>query len=70
VNQCAQKTKLYVQQYLTFILPGGYLNFSTWFTKNALFEQKKIKLRNEWHFVENKTHYAACLTNAVSFLVA
>jgi hypothetical protein len=35
-----------------------------------LFEQKKIKLRNKWHFVENKTDNAACLKNAVNFLAA
>jgi len=38
--------------------------------KNVLFEQKKIKLWNKWHFVENKTDYAARLKNAVKLLVA
>jgi hypothetical protein len=32
---------------------GGYLNFSAWFTENILVEQKKNKLCNTWHFVEN-----------------
>jgi len=30
---------------------GEYLNFSTWFMKNQ-FEQKKIEVWNERHFVE------------------
>jgi hypothetical protein len=29
---------------LTFKQPGWYLNFSEWFMKNVLFEQKKKKL--------------------------
>ena len=40
---------------LTFIPSGGYLNFSSWFMKNVLFEPKKIKLWNKHYFVENKT---------------
>ena len=36
---------------LTFIL----LEFSTWFMRNVLLEEKMIKLLNEQHFVENKT---------------
>jgi len=28
---------------LTFNRPGWYLNLSTWFKKNILFEEKKIK---------------------------
>ena len=31
----------------------GHLNFKG--TKNILFEQKKIKLWNKWHFVKNNT---------------
>jgi len=38
--------------------------------KNVLFEKKKIKLLNRWHFVENKRDYTACHKNAVNFLVA
>jgi hypothetical protein len=34
------------------------------------FEQKKIKLLNKQHFVENKTDYPGCLKNALNFLVA
>jgi hypothetical protein len=37
--------------------------------KNVLFEQKKKKLWNKQHFVENRD-YAACLKNAVNILVA
>jgi hypothetical protein len=33
---------------------GWYLNFRAWFIKNVLFEQKKVKLLNKQHFVENK----------------
>jgi hypothetical protein len=40
---------------LNFYLQGGYLNFGAWFMKKLLFEQKNIKILNEWHFVENKT---------------
>jgi hypothetical protein len=40
---------------LTFNRTGWYLNFSTWFMKNVLFEEKKEKLRNKQHFLENKT---------------
>ena len=40
---------------LTSKWPGWYLNFSTWFTKNILFEQKKIEFWHKWHFMENKT---------------
>jgi hypothetical protein len=35
----------------------GYVNFSTWFTKNVLFEQKKIKLWSKWQVVEDKSAY-------------
>jgi hypothetical protein len=38
--------------------------------KNILFGQKKIKLSNKQHFVESKTDYAACLKNAINFLVS
>jgi hypothetical protein len=38
--------------------------------KDILFEQKKINLWNKRHFVENETDYAACLEDAVNFLVA
>jgi len=48
---------------------GWYLTFGAWFIKNVLLEQRKIKLLNKWHCVENKTDYVACLKNAVlSFL--
>jgi hypothetical protein len=33
----------------------GHLNFSELFTKNTLFEEKKIKSWNKWHFVEDNT---------------
>jgi hypothetical protein len=39
-----------------------------WFIKKqVLVKQKKIKLRNKWHFVGNKTDFAACLKSAVNF---
>jgi hypothetical protein len=40
--------------------------------QRILYEKKRIwlKVLNKRHFVENKTDYAACLTNAVLFLVA
>jgi hypothetical protein len=38
--------------------------------KNALREQKTIKLLDKQHFVENKTDYASRLKNTVNFLVA
>jgi hypothetical protein len=41
--------------YLTFKWQGLCLNFSSWFIKNVLFEQKKIKLWSKQNFVENKT---------------
>jgi len=31
----------------------GNLNFSEWFMKNILFEQRQLKVWNEQHFVEN-----------------
>jgi hypothetical protein len=34
---------------------GGYLNFSARFMKNVLFEHKKIKFWNKWHYVNNET---------------
>ena len=34
---------------------SGYLNFTTWFMKNLLFEQETIKLLNKRHFGENNT---------------
>jgi hypothetical protein len=40
---------------LNFYPPGRYLNFGAQFMKNTLFRQNKIKVRKEWHFVENKT---------------
>jgi hypothetical protein len=55
--------------WLTFKRPGWYVNFSAWFMINILFEQKKIKLWNKWHFVQNKRDYAAYLKNAVNVLV-
>ena len=39
---------------LTFKWLGWYLNIGEWFMKNAVFEQKKIKLWYEWCFIENK----------------
>ena len=54
---------------LTSKQPGWYLNFISWFMKNVLFEQKKIRLWSK-HFVENKMDYASCLKNVVNFLVA
>jgi hypothetical protein len=45
------------------------LKFSTWFLKNVLFEQKKVKLWNKQHFLENKTNYAACIKNTVNVFV-
>jgi hypothetical protein len=33
---------------------GWYLNFSSQFMKDLLFEEEMIKLRNKQHFVENK----------------
>jgi hypothetical protein len=53
---------------LIFILPGGRLNFSAWFMKNVLFEEKKMKRCNKRHLVESRT-YAAFRKNAGSFLV-
>ena len=55
---------------LTLQGPGWYLNFSAWPMNDVLFGQDKIELWNKRHFVENKTHYAACPKNAVNFLVA
>jgi hypothetical protein len=38
--------------------------------RNVLPEAKMIKLRNEQHYVENKTRdIASCLTKAVNFYV-
>jgi hypothetical protein len=34
---------------LFFKQSGWYLNVSTWFIENILFEQKGIKLSNKWH---------------------
>jgi len=34
---------------------GWHLHFSRRFKKNVLFEQKKVKLGNTWHFVECTT---------------
>jgi hypothetical protein len=36
-----------------------------------LLEQKKIKLLNKWHLVQNETEvmHAACLKNAVNIVV-
>jgi hypothetical protein len=42
-----------------------------WFKRNAFLEHKEIKLQNKRHFIKNKNiDYAACLKNAVNFLVA
>ena len=38
--------------------------------QNVLHEEKKIKLWNKSHFVENKTDYVLHLNNAVNFLLA
>ena len=40
------------------------------FNKNVLFEQKKMKLSNKWHFVQNKTDYVSSLKYPINFLVA
>ena len=58
--------------YLTVISSSLYLNFSAWFVKKmlVLFEQKKVKLWNKQHCMENKTDDAACLKSAVNILVA
>ena len=48
---------------LTFILPEGL--------KDVLFEQKKIKVWNKWHFfVKWNWDYAACLKSAINYVVA
>jgi hypothetical protein len=41
---------------LTFKQWGGYLNFSVCSTKNmnVICDKKKVKFRNEWHFMVNK----------------
>jgi hypothetical protein len=36
----------------------------------VLFEQKKTELGNKCCVVENKTDYAACIKNAINFLVS
>jgi hypothetical protein len=33
-------------------------------------EQKEIKSSNKWHFMENKTDYAACIKNAINCILA
>jgi len=39
--------------------------------KNVLVEQKKIKLQNKLHFLENKLRdYKECLKKAINFLIA
>jgi hypothetical protein len=38
---------------LTFNRPVQYLNLSTWFMKNILFEEKKTKLWNKQYWSEN-----------------
>ena len=43
----------FVAQNLNHLCHRGPLSAS--FMKNILFEQKKIKLLNEWHFMEKKT---------------
>jgi hypothetical protein len=43
--------------------------FCTCFIKKILLAQKKIKLWNERYYVGNKTDFAACLNNAVNFIV-
>ena len=40
---------------ITFKQQGWHLQFITWFKKNVLFEKKKVKLWNTWHFVERTT---------------
>jgi hypothetical protein len=55
---------------LTFKWLGWYLNFSTWYIKNVLFEQNELKLQHKQNFVKNRTDYAACLKNAVYILAA
>jgi hypothetical protein len=46
---------LQASQPLTLSYQVGYLNFITWFMKNVLSEQKRIKLLNKLLLVENKT---------------
>jgi hypothetical protein len=38
--------------------------------KKVLGKQKKTKLLNKWHFVENKRDYTTCHKNVVYFLDA
>jgi hypothetical protein len=40
---------------LTFSYWGDYFNFGTWFMKNVLFKQKKIKFWCKCSFVKNKS---------------
>jgi hypothetical protein len=61
---------VYCQLHFTFKQQGWYLNSSAWFMKHILFEQKKIKFEINGILWKIKTHYAACLKNAVNFLIA
>jgi len=49
---------------------GRYLNFGAWFTKNVLFEQKKIKLWTKWHSGKIKQRLCTTSKKSVNFLVA
>ena len=40
-DRCSRSNQNASNHVSGFILPVGYLNFSTWFMKNVLFEQKK-----------------------------
>jgi hypothetical protein len=56
--------------YLNLVPPNKHIYFSAQLMKNILFEQKKIKLRNTWDFVNNKNRdYATCLKNTLHLLV-
>jgi hypothetical protein len=40
------------------------------YEKHIILTQKDKIVNLQWHFMENKTDYTACLKNAVNFLVA
>jgi hypothetical protein len=48
---------------------GWNLKFSAWFMKKIIGTGRDY-IMNKYHFVENKTHYEACLQEAVNFPVA
>jgi hypothetical protein len=49
---------------------GGYLNFSAWFLKNILFEQKKVNYEINGILWKIKHSMQHLLKKAVNFLVA